>query len=56
MIETSHATIDAEILLGLTAAAEDDLDARPSHHDDEDDHEHDDFDSFVVEYQRGLSL
>ena len=33
----------------LTAAAEDDLDARPSHHDNEDDHEHDDFDSFVVE-------
>ena len=49
MIETSHAAIDAEILLGLTAAAEDDLDARPSHHDNEDDHEHDDFDSFVVE-------
>jgi len=49
MIEASHAAIDADILLGLTAAAEEDLDARPSHHDGEDDHEHDDFDTFVVE-------
>lgn len=49
MIEASHAAIDANILLGLSAAAEDDLAARPSHHDDEDDHEHDDFDTFVVE-------
>lgn len=49
MIETSHAAIDADVLLGLTAAAEDDLDARPSHHDGEDDHEHDDFDTFIVD-------
>ena len=36
-------------LLGLHAAAEDDLPARPSHHDAEDgEHEHDDFESFVV--------
>jgi cobalamin biosynthesis protein CobW len=36
------------VLLGLGAAAEDDLAARPSHHDAEDGaHEHDDFDSFV---------
>ncbi|MEC8777198.1 MAG: cobalamin biosynthesis protein CobW, partial [Pseudomonadota bacterium] len=33
MIEASHAAVDADILLGLTAAAEDDLDVRPSHHD-----------------------
>jgi cobalamin biosynthesis protein CobW len=38
-----------EVLLGLSAAAEDDLAARPSHHDAEDGaHEHDDFESFVV--------
>ena len=38
------------LLLGLSAAAEDDLTARPSHHDAEDGaHEHDDFESFVVE-------
>ncbi|ERN41821.1 cobalamin biosynthesis protein CobW [Rubidibacter lacunae KORDI 51-2] len=34
--------IDPEILLGFNAAVEDDLDARPSHHDTEDDHDHDD--------------
>lgn len=41
--------IDPRVILGLGAAAEDDLDARPSHHDGADDHEHDDFDSVVVE-------
>ncbi len=41
--------IDPAILLGLNAAAEDDLAARPSHHDAEDgEHEHDDFESFSV--------
>tara|TARA_B100000674_G_scaffold483982_1_gene488777 strand:- start:4474 stop:5517 length:1044 start_codon:yes stop_codon:yes gene_type:complete len=49
LIETSHAAIDADVLLGLAAAAENDLEARPSHHDGSDDHEHDDFDTFVVE-------
>ena len=41
--------IDPRVVLGLGAAAEDDLDARPSHHDGHDDHEHDDFDSVVIE-------
>jgi len=49
LLEASHAAIDADVLLGLSAAAEDDLAARPSHHDDSDDHEHDDFDTFVVD-------
>ena len=49
LIETSHAAIDADVLLGLAAAAENDLEARPAHHDGSDDHEHDDFDTFVVE-------
>ncbi len=35
-------------VLGLEAAAEDDIAARPSHHDGADDHEHDDFDSISV--------
>ncbi|CAN7324982.1 cobalamin biosynthesis protein CobW [Phenylobacterium sp. LjRoot225] len=39
---------DLAALLGLHAAAENDLDARPSHHDGADDHEHDDFESFLV--------
>jgi cobalamin biosynthesis protein CobW len=37
------------VLLGVTAAAEDDVENRPSCHDDEAEHEHDDFDTFVVE-------
>ena len=45
----SHGRIDAAVLLGLGAAVEDDLDARPSHHDGLDgDHDHDDFESFTL--------
>lgn len=40
--------VDIAAALGLHAAAENDLNARPSHHDGADDHEHDDFESFVV--------
>jgi cobalamin biosynthesis protein CobW len=49
LLHTAHGEIGAGVLLGLEAAAEDDLDNRPSHHDGLDDHDHDDFDSFVVE-------
>ncbi len=48
IVPARHGAIDAATLLGLEAAAEDDLMNRPSHHDDEDDHEHDDFESFIV--------
>ena len=48
IVRADHGAVDAGILLGLLARAEDDLDARPSHHDSEPDHDHDDFDSFVV--------
>lgn len=41
--------IDPAVVLGLAAAAEDDLAARPSHHDGHGDHEHDDFDTVVIE-------
>jgi cobalamin biosynthesis protein CobW len=41
--------IDPAVILGLNAAAEDDLAARPSHHDGHDDHEHDDFDTVVID-------
>ncbi len=41
--------IEADLLLGLAAAAEDDLALRPSHHDAEGEHDHDDFDTFVVD-------
>ncbi|MFC4273422.1 cobalamin biosynthesis protein CobW [Sneathiella chungangensis] len=49
MLETSHGKIDIRVLLGLGSAAEDDLASRPSVHDDADDHEHDDFESFVLD-------
>ncbi|WOK37486.1 cobalamin biosynthesis protein CobW [Sphingomonas sp. C3-2] len=47
-VHAAHGAVDPAVLLGLFAGAEDDLDARPSHHDSEPDHDHDDFDSFVV--------
>jgi len=47
-IAASHGVAPPEVLLGLAAAAEDDLASRPSHHDLEPGHDHDDFESFVV--------
>ena len=49
IIETREGRIDPVILLGLAAAVEDDLAQRPSHHDAEEGHDHDDFESFVVD-------
>ncbi|MDB5394715.1 MAG: yjiA 1 [Rhodospirillales bacterium] len=49
IVETREGRIDPAILLGLGAAAEDDLAHRPSHHDAEEGHDHDDFESFVVD-------
>lgn len=49
IVETSEGVVDPRVILGLGAAAEDDMDARPSHHDGHDDHEHDDFESIVVD-------
>jgi cobalamin biosynthesis protein CobW len=49
LVPTQEGKISPAVLLGLAAAAEDDLAARPSHHDAVDGaHEHDDFESFVV--------
>jgi cobalamin biosynthesis protein CobW len=49
MLAVTDGVIDPMVILGIAAAAEDDLAARPSHHDGEDGHEHDDFASVVVE-------
>jgi cobalamin biosynthesis protein CobW len=49
LVSAAHGLVETDILLGLDAAAEDDLDARPSHHDSADDHDHDDFESFAVD-------
>lgn len=48
LLRARDGRVDPRALLGLSAAAEDDLHNRPSHHDAEPDHDHDDFDSFVV--------
>ncbi len=48
VVETVEGAIDLRVLLAMNAAAEDDLDARPSHHEDHDEHDHDDFESFSV--------
>jgi cobalamin biosynthesis protein CobW len=49
IVATHEGAIEPSVLLGLGAAAEDDLANRPSHHETEADHDHDDFDSFVVD-------
>ncbi|MCB1360357.1 MAG: cobalamin biosynthesis protein CobW [Rhodobacteraceae bacterium] len=56
VVEVTEGAVDARVILGLGAAAEDDLHARPSHHDGHDDHEHDDFDTIVVELGEVESL
>lgn len=48
-LATTQGKVDPAILLGLEAAVEDVVDARPSHHDGEEGHDHDDFESFAVE-------
>jgi cobalamin biosynthesis protein CobW len=52
VIELTEGVVDPRVILGLGAAAEDDVAARPSHHDgpdgNGDDHEHEDFDSTVI--------
>lgn len=49
VVEVAEGAVDVRVVLGLESAAEDDMDARPSHHDGHHDHEHDDFESIIVE-------
>lgn len=49
MLPLSDGVIDARVVLGIGAAVEDGIDARPSHHDGEADHDHDDFDTVVID-------
>lgn len=49
ILSMSEGIIDPALILGLNSKAEDDLAARPSHHDGADDHEHDDFDTVVID-------
>jgi cobalamin biosynthesis protein CobW len=48
LVTARDGQVAAAVALGLAAAAEDDLAARPSLHEIEGEHDHDDFDSFVV--------
>jgi cobalamin biosynthesis protein CobW len=49
IVTSANSAVDPAVLLGLDAAAEDDLDSRHSHHDDGHEHDHDDFASIVVD-------
>lgn len=49
LVRSVHSTVPPLVALGLAAAAEDDLAARPSCHDNEAGHDHDDFESFWVQ-------
>src|SRR5208283_2938089 len=43
ILRARQGAVDARVLLGLAAAAEDDLASGPSHHEEESDNDHDDF-------------
>ena len=49
IVPVTSGKADPSVLLGLGLAVEDDIENRKTHHDDELDHEHDDFDSFVLD-------
>ena len=47
IIEVVEGQIDPRLILGLEAAAENDIEQRPSHHDGAPEHDHEDFDSAI---------
>ncbi len=49
VVATSGGRVDPAVLMGLGVGTEDDIENRRTHHDDELDHDHDDFESIVVE-------
>jgi cobalamin biosynthesis protein CobW len=48
VVSATDGKVDEALLLGLGVGTEDDIENRRTHHDNELDHDHDDFDSFVV--------
>jgi cobalamin biosynthesis protein CobW len=48
IVTVAEGKVDPAALLGLGVGTEDDIENRKTHHDDELDHDHDDFDSFVL--------
>ena len=49
IVPAANGAIDPVVLIGLSLAVEDDIENRKTHHDDEEDHDHDEFDSFVID-------
>ena len=49
IVAAKDGQVDPAILLGLGLAVEDQIEARKTHHDGLEDHDHDDFDTFIVE-------
>ena len=49
IVTVADGKVDPAAMLGLGVGTEDDIENRRTHHDDELDHDHDDFDSFVVD-------
>ena len=56
ILEVQNGDIGADVILGVNAAAETDLNNRRSHHDGFDDHEHDDFDTFSISVPKILDI
>lgn len=48
LVQVQHGKIDPALLLGLERAVEDGIEQRKTHHDEEEDHDHDAFDSISV--------
>ncbi|MDQ8729720.1 cobalamin biosynthesis protein CobW [Bradyrhizobium sp. LHD-71] len=55
-IVRSRGALAPQVLIGLASAAENDLAARQGHHGDEEDHDHDDFESIVVQCPPAASV
>jgi cobalamin biosynthesis protein CobW len=49
ILRTRQGAVDPRVALGLGATVQADLANRPTRHDAQDDHDHDDFESFVVD-------
>jgi cobalamin biosynthesis protein CobW len=49
IVPSENGRVDSAVVLGLGLAVEDDIENRKTHHDGAFDHEHDDFDTFVLD-------
>jgi cobalamin biosynthesis protein CobW len=52
IVEVENGRVSPTVLLGLGVAVEHDIANRISHHDNEAEHDHDDFESFVIDLRR----